>query len=231
MEKLRRPGGEISKRPLHFFFVCDVSGSMSYDGKIEALNNAIKEALPHMQSIAAENPNAKIYIRVLVFSEGARWLYPEAIPVENFVWKDLTAYGQTDMGEALRMIADELKIPPMTNRALPPVIVLISDGQPTDDFKGGLRALNSIPWGIKAVRIAIAIGKDADEYVLQDFIGDRELKPLRANNPEMLVRYIKWASTSVVSSVSDPDTETKRQRGNVPLPPVPDEIIDVDDVW
>ena len=33
------------------------------------------------------------------------------------------------------------------------------------------------------MRIAIAIGEDADTEVLQKFIGHPELKPLQANNP------------------------------------------------
>jgi Mg-chelatase subunit ChlD len=50
---------------------------------------------------------------------------------------DGTTSGGTDMGGALRIVAEELKIPPMTDRALPPVLVLISDGKPTDDFNSG----------------------------------------------------------------------------------------------
>ncbi len=35
----------------------------------------------------------------------------------------------------------------MGERALPPVLVLISDGQPNDDFDSGLKELLSKPWG------------------------------------------------------------------------------------
>jgi hypothetical protein len=48
-----------------------------------------------------------------------------------------------------------------------------------------------LPWGKKAVRVSIAIGADADLDVLEKFIGNSELKPLQANNPESLVRHIK----------------------------------------
>ena len=59
----RRPGGELASRPLHFFWICDCSGSMQADGKIQSLNNAIKEAAPHMQKAAEENPNAQVFLR------------------------------------------------------------------------------------------------------------------------------------------------------------------------
>lgn len=40
----KRPGGEMATRPLHFIWIADCSGSMGIDGKIQALNNAIREA-------------------------------------------------------------------------------------------------------------------------------------------------------------------------------------------
>ncbi|NEP61842.1 MAG: hypothetical protein F6K31_33635 [Symploca sp. SIO2G7] len=116
------------------------------------------------------------------------------------------------------MVAEQMKIPPMTDRALPPVLVLLSDGQPTDDFQQGLSKLMAQPWGKKAVRIAIAIGQDADESVLQDYIGHPEIKPLQANNPEMLTRYIKWASTVVLKAASSPAGQAAATSGgNVPI--------------
>ena len=45
-------------------------------------------------------------------------------------------------------------------------------------------------WGQKAVRLAIAIGDNAEKSVLQRFIGHPELEPLQANNAESLVKFI-----------------------------------------
>ena len=231
----KRPGGEMATRPLHFIWITDCSGSMGVDGKMEALNNAIREAIPHMRSVADENPNAQILIRAIKFSSGAQWHISQPTSVEDFVWNDLHAEGPTDLGKALSMVANELKIPPMTDRALPPVLVLLSDGQPTDDYAAGIDALMSQNWGKKAVRIAIAIGEDADNVVLQKFIGNVEIKPLQANNPEALVRYIKWVSTVVLKSASSPasQTNTNAPTSNVaiPVPIVIDQDIDPNDVW
>ena len=109
----------------------------------------------------------------------------------------------------------------LPERALPPVLVLISDGQPTDDFTGGLKTLLDLPWGKKAVRIAIAIGEDADLEVLQKFIGHPEIKPLQANNSEALVNYIRWVSTAVLKSASSPASQMSGSASpalNVPIP-------------
>lgn len=200
----KRPGGELASRPLHFIWIADSSGSMEQDGKIQALNTAVREAIPHMRKVAEDNPNAQVLVRAVKFSNGAQWHISQPTPVADFAWADLTAEGETDMGKALQLVAEQLKMPPMSERALPPVLVLVSDGQPTDDFESGLRALMDQPWGKKAVRIAIAIGRDADPDVLQRFIGNTELKPLAANSPEALVKHIKWASTAVLKSASSP---------------------------
>jgi uncharacterized protein YegL len=231
----RRPGGELANRPLHFIWICDCSGSMSVDGKIQVLNNAIREAIPNMQKVAAENPNAQVLVRVIKFSDSATWHLAAPTPVEDFKWSDLSADGVTDMGNALGMVADQLKIPPMDERALPPVLVLISDGQPTDDFASGLKAVMEQPWGKKAVRIAIAIGEDADLEVLQKFIGNPEIKPLQANNPEALVDRIKWVSTVVLKAASAPPSKPKSDvpsTSNVDIPqPVDAGPASSADVW
>jgi len=218
----RRPGGELASRPLHFIWIADSSGSMEQDGKIQALNTAIREAIPHMRKVAEDNPNAQVLVRAVKFSNGAQWHITQPTPVADFAWNDLAAEGETDMGKALQLVAEQLKMPPMSERALPPVLVLVSDGQPTDDFEAGLKALMEQPWGKKAVRIAISIGRDADDEVLQRFIGNTELKPLAANSPEALVRHIKWASTAVLKSASSPAAAAdKPLAGDAPTTPVP----------
>ena len=83
-------------------------------------------------------------------------------------WQDLSAGGYTDLGAALRLLAPELNVPPMPRRALPPAILLVSDGLSTDDGDAGLEALLATPWGAQAVRTSVAIGRDADLDGLSD---------------------------------------------------------------
>jgi uncharacterized protein YegL len=89
--------------------------------------------------------------------------------------------------------------------------VLISDGHPTDDFKSGLRRLQDSPWGRKAVRQAVAIGKDADRNILKEFIGDPEFKVIEADNVEDLMDRIKIASTTGLRSASMPHSRSMTQ--------------------
>ena len=115
------------------------------------------------------------------------------------------------------------------------MLVLISDGEPTDDFNSGLKALMAEPWGMKAVKIAIAIGRDANLDVLQRFIGHPELAPLQANNAETLVDYIRWASTAVLQAASAPASQIATAGHmaslNVPLSMPANPPSSSNDVW
>ena len=137
MENLQRPGGELATRPIHFFWMVDCSGSM-YGEKIGIVNNTIQECIPQMRSAAENNPNAQLMIRALQFSTGASWITTNPIPVEDYSWETMDAEGLTSLGKAFDLLAAQLSIPPMPERALPPVVVLLSDGQPTDDYKESL---------------------------------------------------------------------------------------------
>jgi uncharacterized protein YegL len=227
-----RPGGVVASRPLHFIWILDVSGSMSNDGKIQALNHAICEAIPHMKEEAAKHCEAQLFVRAITFSSGAQWHISQPTRIEDFKWEDTSANGVTDMGKALSMVAEQLKMPPMPERGFRPVLVLISDGQPTDDYKTGLNALFSERWGRKASRVAIAIGKDANYDVLQQFINHPEIKPLKANNADSLAKCITFASTVPTSLVVNPPSQTDQDKAIDPImPPPPDWSSSADDVW
>lgn len=196
----------ISRRQLHLVLALDCSGSMWGD-RIASLNYAIRTVVPAIRDVAADNPETDVRIRALSFSTRAQWLNAEAVPIDDFVWNDLAAGGETAMGAALRMLAESLSPERMPGRQLPPVVVLVTDGQPSDEFEAGIAAFESSPYGSKATRIAIAIGSDTDMSVLQRFIGHAAYPPLKAVNAKDLVERIRWATTTPVKAVSQPTTD------------------------
>ena len=231
MTTMDLPGGPISHRPLRFYWMLDVSGSM-HGSKIGELNHSIREALPHMKTSAEDNPHASVEIRTMTFGTGSRWMTPNPVKLEDFTWADVSVSGITDMGAALKMMARELSVDNMPDRGLPPVIVLVSDGQPTDDFASGLKELMAQPWGKRAVRMAIGIGDDADLDVLRQFIGHNEIEPLTAKNPGDLVQFIKYMSTVVLKSASSPASQPADSTLiGPPPPPPPPPAVDDDQVW
>ncbi|MEI2778241.1 MAG: vWA domain-containing protein [Tetrasphaera sp.] len=199
----KRPGSALSRRPLHFIILADCSGSMAADGKMIALNTAIRETLPHLADVAAANPHAQLLLRCIAFSSGARWHVSRPREVEDLEWADLECGGYTDLGAALRLLSDALTVPPMEARAMPPAVILVSDGMPTDDFEPSLAALEALPWGKRAVRVAVGIGRDADFDVLVRFMdGGPDVIPASASNPEQLVDAIRWASVHASRAAS-----------------------------
>ena len=105
------PDVRLSNRPLHFIYICDCSGSMEAQGKIQALNQAIRQSLPGMVAVARENPEARVLVRAVRFADRAAWHIAEPTPVEALRWEDLRAGGVTAMGEALELVAAELRSP------------------------------------------------------------------------------------------------------------------------
>jgi uncharacterized protein YegL len=197
-----RPGARLARRPLHFFLLLDCSGSMAARGKMTALNTAVREVLPHLVETSYGNPHAEVSVRVVAFSSGARWHVEAPTHPDELVWRDLEAGGYTDLGAAIDLLGTALTVPPMEDRALPPAVVLVSDGMPTDDFESAMTRLLSLPWGARAVRMAVAIGQDADYETLAAFIADPALEPVTASNPEQLLMALRWATVHVARAAS-----------------------------
>src|SRR5918997_2043065 len=105
-----RLGGTLARKPFYFIFVLDVSGSMMRGGRIQALNNAISEVLPHLKDEARANPHAELLIRVLAFANEPRWVIEEPTPVEQVHWERLEAVprGFTELGSALLTLSQAL---------------------------------------------------------------------------------------------------------------------------
>jgi uncharacterized protein YegL len=208
------PGGAMARREMHFIWILDCSGSMQGQ-KIQSLNTAIHEVIPRMREAAAFNPGAQVLVRAVTFSKGAQWHVLEPTPLERFEWTDVAAGGPTEMGAALTMIAEAMRTPPMPASGLPPVLVLVTDGKPTDDFNAGLKALLKEPWGQKAIRQPIAIGGDADLGVLRKFSSSEEIEPLDAYHSAALVERIRWVSTVILRA------NVAGDRAAHPLPSAP----------
>ncbi len=217
--------GNMGARDLHLFFLIDASDSMSYGGKAETLNNAIREAIPHIREVAKE-AEGSIKVHALSFSTGARWIVNN-VDINNFTWENVATKGVTDMGRGFEMLSEKLTSDFQGERGYQPIMILLSDGLPTDKYEEGLNQLKKTYWGGKAIRIAIAIGSETDMDVLQDFIGDSfrgELKPLKAKNAAELKNYIRWASTTVSHASINP------VRGMLPPPPTLDDSVDVENL-
>jgi uncharacterized protein YegL len=225
---MQLPGGDRSPRPLHYILILDCSGSMAVDGKIQALNQAIAAAIPPLRAIAKDQPHLKLLVRAITFADGARWHIDTPTPIEDLVWPDVTAAGVTDMGKALALVAVQMRASRLHRQALSPILILVSDGYPTDDYMGGMRVLMAETWAQRAIKIAIALGQDADHEILQTFVDRPDLQPMAANNPETLIAQLKWSAEAVRISASSLVTVEKEF---LPLAIDPPKSLDLAAIW
>ena len=208
----------ISQRILKIYWLIDVSKSMQ-GAKIAAVNRAIKAAIPMLISEAEEQPTIQTRVRAMKFSSNAVWHTNEA-KIEDFEWYDLDVEGLTSTGAALKLMAEELTVEKMGKRAIPPVLILMSDGEATDDYDGGLNVLLQQKWSKKAIRVAIAVGDDANIDELTKFCSNpNELPPILVSNTNEFVKALIWASVDVSKSVSISEIGGS---GSPQLPKLPD---------
>lgn len=202
-------GGRLAPRwDVHFFWLLDGSTSMSRDKRIQSLNYAVASAIPEMRRVAAQQWKANVLVRVLRFASGVEWVVREPTPIAAFNWdQDIPADGETAMGKALESVADELDRLDDKGRYFPPVIILVTDGEPTDPDSGfdkGLARLLNQRHGRVATRIAVAInvGPKGMEYLKRfaDII-------LPGKNADEIAQNIVIASTSGIMISSSPSND------------------------
>lgn len=207
---------EVSRRTMVLFFVVDTSGSMS-GAKIGVVNTSIEDVVPELKDISENNADAQIKVATLSFSTGTRWLESEPVAAENFRWTYLDASGVTDLGEACLQLNEKLSRKAFMSDAagsFAPAIFLMSDGAPTDNYRHGLEKLKQNNWFKKAIKVAIAIGNDANLDVLEEFTGNSEAV-ITVHTPQALKKWIQFVSVraSEIGSKSS-NAESSDQSGN-----------------
>ena len=195
---------EIPRKTMIIFFLIDTSGSMEGD-KIASVNDAMRELIPDLKNISDSNADALIKIAVIDFASGTEWVTPIPQDLDTFRWEDLEAGGVTDLGEACRELNAKLSRDAFLQDKVgnfAPVIILLSDGEPTDDFKGGFAELKQNKWFDAAIKVALAVGNDADFDTLADFTGNKELViPIMGKAAlKRMIRFVSVTSSRIGSS-------------------------------
>ncbi len=204
----------VPRRTRTLFFLADTAGSME-GNKIGALNDAIANIIPMISEISNTNPDAEIKVAALEFSSGTTWLYDEPKNAEDFIWQDQKASGLTSLGEAciqLEKVLHREGFMKSASGSYAPVIILLSDGGATDDFDKGIEKLKQNNWFKAAIKIAIAIGDDADKDELKKFTGNLEAV-IEVHNIEALKQIIRIVAvtSSQIGSKSTTATDTTKQ--------------------
>lgn len=161
----------VSKKSLVIFFMIDTSGSMK-GKKMGELNTVMEELIPEIRRVGEADTDVKL--AVLTFSSDVKWMYEEPVSIEDFEWARLNASGVTAMGEAFKELSARMSRNGFLNSpslSFAPVMFLMTDGYPSDDYKAGLKALQSNSWYKFGLKAALGIGNEANDDVLAEFTG------------------------------------------------------------
>lgn len=198
-----------SARKLPVIILADISGSMSINGKIETLNRAIAEMIASFAR--EEDVRAEIHVAVITFGGEEAKVHQRLLPADKIQWIDMEAVGRTPMGAAFdlvtRMVEDRNQI---ASRDYHPTLILVSDGQPNDDWKNALDHLLNSTRASKALRMSMGIGDDADTETLLAFLAGQDPNLFfRADETSQIrkfFRYVTMTMTTRSKSVA-PDKE------------------------
>ncbi len=177
--------------------VLDCSGSMLDDNKIGLLNDGLKTLEKELKS----DPIAARCGRVLVISFGGDndvELMGDWTDAMDFTPPDLKAGGMTPMGAAMRCALDEIESQKSQMRSAGvsykrPIIMLLSDGEPTDEWQQVAADCKSAEAQHKVNIMAIGVGDQANRDILGAFSNKGALNMKGLRFKELFI----WLSRSI----------------------------------
>ncbi|MGM9991763.1 MAG: VWA domain-containing protein [Candidatus Bruticola sp.] len=154
---------------LHIFFLIDCSDNAA--SEINKVVEAVNSIVPDLQKANSLYPKMRMKARAMRFSTGAYFVSPAAMDIDRFKLSNVFGGGACEMGKAFETLYEQIKLITPEAGGIPPVLVLISNGRPTDDYQKSLTALKSLNSFKKAIRWSFAVGSNPDKQMLLEFTG------------------------------------------------------------
>jgi len=187
---------------------------------------AVKNGVQMMVHSLRQNPQAieTAFVSIITFDSDAKQLIP-LTDLASFQTVDLKAAGTTALGAALSLLADKLENE-VTKTTLEqkgdwkPIVFIMTDGVPTDDWQAGFQKLKAVK---KGLIVGCAAGNNADDKVLKE-IADQVVR-LSNTDADSIGKFFQWVSASIAT------TSTKVEETGIDLtkkdqlPPPPSELV------
>jgi uncharacterized protein YegL len=186
---------------------------------------AVKNGVQVMISTLRQNPQAieTAFLSVITFNSSAEQVIP-LTDLASFQMVDIRASGTTSLGEALRLVAHKIdnevtKTTPEKKGDWKPLVFIMTDGVPTDDWKSGL---NEFKTRKTAFTVACGAGNGADTAVLKQITDN--VVSLDTADAQSIAKFFAWVTASIGVSSTKVEDSGKEVTGINELPPPPPEL-------
>lgn len=198
-------------KPLPVVLLLDTSSSM-HGEKISSLNDAVRKMLG---TFTKEESQANEFLVSIITFGGTASLAYSPTPVSELDYTNLSANGVTPLDAAIdiakTLIEDRERTP---SRAYRPLVVLVSDGVPTDSngvptdsWESKLDGFINDGRSAKCDRMALGIGREAYDgpgrAVLERFIVGTEHDVFEAKDAGEIHKFFKLVTMSAVTSLKN----------------------------
>lgn len=207
-------------RKLPVYLLLDISGSMTGE-PIEALKNGVQVLVSGLR----QDPYAleTAYLSIITFESEAKQITP-LTELSLFQIPAFLASGTTSLGAALSLLTQKAKTEvarttPEQKGDWKPLVFIMTDGEPTDDWQSGLAEFKKQNWGVV---VACAAGQHANTGILKQ-ITDIVVQ-LDTADANSIKAFFKWVSASVSLGSQKIETSGKDVGGLSELPPPPPEV-------
>jgi len=174
--------------------------------KMDVLNESVEKMLSVFSK--EEKMDTEILVSIITFGDDTNLVF-SLTKASDVDFDKLIADGETSMGAALTMAKEMIEDKSITpSRAYRPAIILVSDGQPNDNWEQPLDDFINSGRSQKCDRMALAIGKDADKVVLKKFIEGTDHNLFSSDDAEKISEFFKYVTMSVT-------TRTRSQNPNI----------------
>lgn len=198
-------------RRLPVILMLDTSGSMAGQ-KMEVLNAAVRTMLNDFASV--DSCEVEIYTAIYTFGPDAKEIIPFMAAYEaERQYKDLEAHGGTPLGAVLELVKNstlenkEL----ITSSDYRPIVLVVSDGEPNDDWETKFADFCGTGRSSKCSRMALSIEieQNSGAYeMLERFVSDDQ-KVFMASEAREIKEFFKLFSQTTVAKLS---TITAKQK-------------------
>ena len=161
---------------------------------------AVAEGVGMIHRLLVADPQAleAVYISLICFSSQVDQY--QLTGLDQFQPPALTASGSTAMGAALRILVESIEHDLILNTPTQhgdyrPLVFLLTDGEPTDNYREPLKRLKALRGSQKPTIVALGCGSGVNTAMLHEVTDNVFLMHTVA--PEAIRAFFKWISGSI----------------------------------